>query len=374
MYYFITLTDECNLQCDYCYGKWLEDLGTTLEGFTIDFSVPTQIDYDLSILQEFCGRDPDPHLIFYGGEPTLCLDSIREIMDAIPAKEYLIHTNGLLLDRLESRYMNKFSTILVSIDGCEEITDRQRGQGSYRRIIENLKAVGETGYRGEVVARMTVTQETDIEEEVKWLLFNKEYPFSSVHWQLDALFWKNDFHPSRFKDWSQRCYNPGIRRLARSWVDHMKNEGEVLRIYPFIAPTQSLLIREPSRLRCGAGWISFNIQTDGNISPCPAMVGMKDYYLGNIKDVDPVVLKDAIRISGRCTDCSIFDLCGGRCLYANLTQLWGSEGFSLVCGTVKNLFDSLKGLLPRIRSLIKRGSISIEDFKYPKYNSCEIIP
>jgi sulfatase maturation enzyme AslB (radical SAM superfamily) len=104
------------------------------------------------------------------------------------------------------------------------------------------------------------------------------------------------------------------------------------------------------------------------------MVGMKDYYLGNIAETDSAHLKNSIYVSEPCTSCNVYTLCGGRCLYANATKLWGEEGFSLVCETVRNLINSLEAALPRISEMITSGYISQDDFKYPRYNSCEIIP
>jgi len=203
---------------------------------------------------------------------------------------------------------------------------------------------------------------------------SSELPVSSVHWQLDALFWQNDFPKRQFAEWTKESYNPRLRKLVHAWVQHMKNSGEVLGLYPLVGVTQSLLVGEPSRLRCGAGWIMFNIQTDGNITPCPVMAGMKDFYLGNIRETSPESLRDAVFVSEPCTDCKVYQICGGRCLYANATKLWGNEGFSQVCDTVKNMIDALREALPEVRHLIDEGRVCLEDFQYPKYNSCEIIP
>jgi len=104
------------------------------------------------------------------------------------------------------------------------------------------------------------------------------------------------------------------------------------------------------------------------------MSGMKDFYLGNIYDSDPTGLIDAVSVTDPCPQCKIFYLCGGRCLYANVTKLWREKGFQLVCKTVENLIYSLKRALPEIQSLIRKGIVSVEDFYYTKYNSCEIIP
>jgi len=127
-------------------------------------------------------------------------------------------------------------------------------------------------------------------------------------------------------------------------------------------------------LRCGAGWSVFNIQTDGNITPCPVMAGMKDFYLGNIHETDPESLRDAVFVSEPCTQCKVLPICGGRCLYANVTKLWGSNGFRQVCATVTNMVDALQEALPEVRSLIDNGMVRPDSFEYAKYNGCEIVP
>jgi len=118
----------------------------------------------------------------------------------------------------------------------------------------------------------------------------------------------------------------------------------------------------------------FNIQTDGNITPCPVMAGMKDFYLGNIRETAPKSLRDAVFVSEPCSGCEVYPICGGRCLYANVTRLWGDEGFRQVCGTVKSMVGALYEALPDVRLLIEEGRIKLKDFEYTKYNSCEIIP
>jgi len=41
---------------------------------------------------------------------------------------------------------------------------------------------------GKLIARMTVMEQVDIYKQVKWLLNNDEFSFSSVYWQLNAVF------------------------------------------------------------------------------------------------------------------------------------------------------------------------------------------
>jgi uncharacterized protein len=373
MFFHLLLTTNCDLQCRYCYGKSCDDMDADFGGFDVDYDVPAEINYDLDVLEKFLRKDPEPVLIFYGGEPMLCNDKIKQIMDNVKAKQFNIQTNGLHLNRLEPEYLNRLSTIFVSIDGTEKLTDYYRGKGVYRKAVENVKAIRKNGFKGEIIARMTLMEQTDIYENVRWLLNNPNHSFSSIHWQLDVGFWKNDFPKRPFAEWVEENYNPQVRKLVDFWVNTMETEGKVLRLYPLLGVMQSLLTGEDSLLRCGSGWANYSIQTDGHIIPCPAMSGMKDYYLGHIQDSHPLQLK-RVYVGQPCTSCEILRECGGRCLYANITKRWSNEAYSLVCKTVKNLVESLRSSLPRVKRLINEERISLSDFDHLKYNSCEIIP
>jgi putative peptide-modifying radical SAM enzyme len=374
MFFHLILTPECNLQCRYCSGEAFNDVDSDFSDFEVDYSLPKKISYDISLLNRFCEQDQDCVLTFYGGEPLLCVDEIRQIMDNVKAKHFMIQTNGLFLDRLEPEYVNRLHTVLVSVDGDEALTDFYRGKGTFRKVINNLKLIKQNGFKGELIARMTVMEQTELCKQVKWLLNNNEFPFSSVHWQLNAGFWANDFSRRNFKQWSKEGYNHEVRKLVRFWVDQMEKNNTVLRLYPFLGIAQSLLSpAQTSLLRCGAGWINYAVQTDGHIVPCPTMWGMKNYYLGHISNTDLSRLK-RVFLSGPCTKCDVFKVCGGRCLYANITKRWNTEAYSLVCETVRNLIDAIAKELPRIREFIENGKISLKDFEFMKYNGCEIIP
>jgi uncharacterized protein len=369
----VLLTTNCDLKCRYCYEKSCEDMNADFGDFEVDYSVPTKISYDIGLLKKLCEKDREPVLIFYGGEPMLCIDKMKQIMDSVAAKHFVIQTNGLHLNRLEPEHVNRLSAIFVSLDGDEKLTDFYRGEGVYQRVVENVRFIKRNGFEGEIIARMTLMEETDIYESVRWLLNNPDHSFSSIHWQLDAGFWKNDFSKRPFAEWVEENYNPQIRRLVEFWVRTMEMEGKVLRLCPLLGVMRSLLREEESLLRCGSGWINYSIQTDGHIIPCPVMSGMKDYYLGHIQDSYPLRLK-RVYVEHPCTSCEILRECGGRCLYANITRRWNNKAYSLVCKTVKNLIKSLRTVLPRVKRLIDDEKIGFSDFEHMKYNSCEIIP
>jgi len=375
MFFHVVLTTECNLQCRYCFGETMDDFDEDFGDFELDYSLPKKVNYDFVKLDEFCRKDPDCTITFYGGEPLLNVEGLRQIMDTVSARRFIIQTNGQLLDKLEPKYVNRFHTILVSIDGKEDLTDYYRGKDVFRKVINNLRLIMANGFKGELIARVTVMEQTDIYKQITWLLDNNEFSFSSVHWQLNAGFWGNDFQRRNFRQWSQESYMPGIDKLTRFWVNHMEQNGIVLKLYPLLGIVNSLLFaKAPSLMRCGGGWINYAVQTDGHLIPCPTMWGMKKYYIGHISNANPLQLGKILVNNKPCTECDILEMCGGRCLYANITKRWSDESYALVCDTVRGLVKSVKSQMPRIRELIANGKISLADFEFLKYNGCEIIP
>jgi uncharacterized protein len=376
MFFHVILTSDCNLQCKYCFGESLDDFDEEFgDDIEIDYKLPRKLSYDLELLDKFCRKDKDCVLTFYGGEPLLGIDMLREIMDRVKPEYFMIQTNGLLLDKLEPKYVNRFHTILVSIDGQEALTDHYRGKGTFRKVIDNLKLIKKNGFSGELIARMTIMEQTDINKQVRWLLDNNEFSFSSIHWQLNAGFWGNDYQRRNFEDWTKNSYIPGVRELAPFWVDQMQQKGVVLKLYPLLGIAESLLNGEKNCLmRCGGGWINYAIQTDGYIIPCPTMWGMKKYYMGHIKDADPLKLPRMFVNEKPCVECPILGVCGGRCLYTNITKRWSDEAYSKVCHTVEQLIETVQEEMPRIQQLLKNKQIKIANFDYLKYNGCEIIP
>ncbi len=376
MFFHVILTSDCNLQCKYCFGESLDDFDEDFgENIEVDYDLPRKLSYDVNLLDKFCHKDKECVLTFYGGEPLMQMDTLRQIMDRVTPKLFMIQTNGLLLDKLEPKYTNRFHTILVSIDGQEELTDFYRGAGTFRKVINNLKLIKKNGFTGELIARMTIMEQTDINKQVRWLLDNPEFSFSSIHWQLNAGFWGNDYQRRNFEEWTKTSYVPGVCALSRFWVDQMEQKGTVLKLYPLLGIGESLLHEEKECLmRCGAGWINYAIQTDGYIIPCPTMWGMKKYYLGHIKNADSLKLPKLFVDQTPCVKCPSLGVCGGRCLYTNITKRWTDEAYSKVCYTVEQLIESVQSEVPRIKRLISDGKIRLEDFDYLKYNGSEIIP
>jgi uncharacterized protein len=361
MIFNIQLTLNCNLNCDYCQA--------TAEGSLFH----PKVTYSIEVLKNFISKDPDAIIAFYGGEPLLEIPLMQEIMDNISVGCYILQTNGLLLHKVPPSYLNRFHTILLSIDGREAITDLHRGKGTHKKVLENAKLIRNNGYSGELIARMTVTEDTDIYPEVKWLLDLKDPRFDSVHWQIDFMFNDRDLW-NNIEKWISQRYNPQISALISDWVSTMKKESKVLKLYPFLGILDTLFSEKASNLPCGAGWIWQNICTDGTIAACPVGADFKPFHIGHIAKTHPLDTFNALRAGAPCLTCDIFGVCGGRCLYANMFKPWGEEGYQLVCTTVFHLVNELRKAQDEIKTLLASGQLKKKDFEYLKYNCCEIIP
>lgn len=324
-------------------------------------------------LAAFLQQDRDVQLMFYGGEPTLRVPLMVQVMKRFPQARYMLQTNGLLLDRIPSDYLRRVHSVLVSIDGPRQVTDGYRSRGVYDRVLRNVRWLLRSGYRGDVVARMAVSQQSDIYRDVRHLLDLRNPRFQHVHWQLNVI-WDAEGNWTDFDRWVAESYNPGISRLVDAWVAKME-EGVVEGIVPFLPLMYGLLAVMPARLRCGSGLDTFVINVDGSIGVCPISPDWQFSIVGDIRHTKPHDLLDLMMVDEPCPSCEVYPLCGGRCLFANKARLWGQDGFDKVCATVKHLINELNRVLPHIRQLINRGVIAVDDFRYPEFNNgCEIIP
>ncbi|MBQ4607849.1 MAG: radical SAM protein, partial [Clostridia bacterium] len=91
MHYTLHLTDRCNLACRYCYvRKGKSDMTADVARRVVDMACD--------------GRHHG--IIFFGGEPLLCMDTIRETVAYGEEKQkrgegffhYKVTTNGTLID------------------------------------------------------------------------------------------------------------------------------------------------------------------------------------------------------------------------------------------------------------------------------------
>ena len=271
MHYFIILTKECNLFCSYCGGG--------------SDTPPREIQYSIDDLGLSSPRTATPSSSSTAASPSSAPRRWRRSWTPSLAR-FVVQTNGIFLDRIEPEHLAK----LHSHPGLHRRDAGGHGQGAgkrvYERVVRNAELVRQRGFRGDLVARMTVEQGTDIHENVNHLL--RTGLFDHVHWQLSfSMFWDaGEQTAPGLEEWTAR-YNSGVSALVGEWVDEMSRSGRVLGIVPFLAVMGSLLSGERSRLRCGSGIDFFSVMPDGRISACPVSIDYDFSIVGSISESTP---------------------------------------------------------------------------------------
>lgn len=135
----LKLTNRCNLRCTHCF-QW--DIG----GYhhTLDKSeLKKDGDLSIEIIQELLAKTKHANstLYLWGGEPTLYAhwDKLMDLLADDP-RETVMCTNGVTLqNQIDSLIkISEYLTLLVSIEGPEDIHDHIRGKGTYAKIMKNL--------------------------------------------------------------------------------------------------------------------------------------------------------------------------------------------------------------------------------------------
>lgn len=363
MLWFVLTTGACNLRCRYCGG-----------GFP-DHVVPHRPRFTAEELAAFIRRvDRDPVVFFYGGEPLLNTALIRGLVDELGGRaRFGIQTNGTLHHLLGDEYWAAMDTVLLSIDGVEEVTDRWRGRGVYRRVVGALRRLlrlrRREGAPATIIARMTATRDTVIDRDVLHLL---GLGFDKAHWQLDAV-WGEEWPVAR---WAEESYLPGLRRLAR-WVAEAPEE-RLRRVVPFHGVVSRLLHGGDGWVPCGAGRGAFAVSSDGRVLACPIAVREGWAHLGDLwRGID---WGKARRLEGfieECRRCPYFQVCGGRCLYAQAEKwYWSRERLQELDAVTRRFFDVVFAeVVPAVLRAIEEGRMSPGDALYdPLLESTEVVP
>ena len=331
--------------------------------------VPWRVEYDLDLLDDLV-RDGDV-IAYYGGEPLLNIGLIEEVMERFEGCKHVVQTNGLLLNRIPRRMLERIDAILVSIDGDRRVTDRWRGSGVYERVVGKVRRLREGGFSGDLVARMTITAESSIHHDVHHLL--ELGLFDHVHWQL-GMVWVDRGLWGELWSWIKSSYMPGLERLMELWISELEL-GRVVGIAPFQGILKRVLGGGPTP-PCGSGEDSFTVLTNGRIISCPIAVEERWARIGVLGMVSRGDLEGRRNIIDEpCKSCELLEVCGARCLYTHRERLWGDEGVEAVCACSRHMIELVQRNLGRIEEAAGRNGLRLENLAYPEYNNTvEIMP
>lgn len=150
------VTDACNLQCKYCAYSDLYEGYDARENIKFPLHrAKLVVDYLHNIWSRNApiGIDYSVTLTFYGGEPTLNMPFIEEIINYIESLpsvgrhyKYSTTTNAVLLDKYVDYFVKKDFHLLISLDGDEKGQSYRvykNGQNSFDTVYRNIKLLQE---------------------------------------------------------------------------------------------------------------------------------------------------------------------------------------------------------------------------------------
>ncbi len=316
----------CNLRCKYCFA----DEGD-YHGHGGVMSVETAkkaIDYVI----KRSGPRKNIEIDLFGGEPTLIMDKIKEIIKYARDNEkkwnnnirFTMTTNATLLTPEMMDYMDKeMGNIILSLDGRKCVNDNVRikpdNSGSYDDIVPNIKEMikrrtpGKTYY-----VRGTFTREnTDFYEDVMAML-NEGFRELSIEPVV-----LEDGHPLAIREEDLPQIFENYDKLYHE-MKRRKQEGDEFKFYHFNIDLQGGPCVYKRISGCGAGFEYVAITPQGEVYPCHQFVGKEEFKLGDIyEDTFNSDLAKKFKLAHiynkpKCKECWARFYCSGGCQANNV--------------------------------------------------------
>jgi uncharacterized protein len=157
-------TENCNFRCTYCY-----------EDFSVGRMKNTIINGVKSLIEKRCSELDMISIDWFGGEPLIAKDIVKEISQYVMSMTYLnshlryhgsMTTNAYLLDEKTALELSNVGVreYQISLDGPEKIHDQSRlradGSSTFSRIWSNLLAIRNSVLPVQIVLRIHVSVDT----------------------------------------------------------------------------------------------------------------------------------------------------------------------------------------------------------------------
>lgn len=316
-------TLKCNLSCTYC---------SMAVGDVIQKNAPPPT-YSVQQLQSFVrthldtpDTPRDVYITFYGGEPTLNIPFMHQVMEAFPLYRFQLQTNGTLLDNVPSVILRNLSNILVSIDGGQTITDGYRGKGIYKQVLKHIQHIRPLT-DATITARVTYSNPQTTFEELDELTKLTDY----LYFQFVA--------DAQYEDIT----------LRYPLLDALVDKFFAQPLYP-IVPLMGIVRNKlfpslqytPKTLtQCRASTHLINVMPDGEIYPCPDMLYDKSLRMGSVTQNELAITPFHNAQPTVCTSCEAYSWCRTNCLknllLAEKYDDYASTVVNPICELVKYL-------------------------------------
>lgn len=260
----LSVTNRCDFRCIYCYVQ-------SNKHSTRDFTTEELLNLidELSLIgTKFI------HII--GGEPLLRND-IEIIIDKIKSKKMIcvMNSNGSLVAK-RINAIKKLDSITISLDGSKEANDKNRGSGTFEKIMDAIYLIKKNNVRLNTV---TVITKNNINEIEKILDMAKKIGFTTEYNLLYEQTPEADNNPAL------QLTNEDVKYVLNKLIAYQK-QGEyfsfsvVPKIYAFNWPfdyrKRILFADTPINFKiipCYMGNFMCHIDADGLVYPCGQLIG-----------------------------------------------------------------------------------------------------
>lgn len=144
----LNVTEDCNFRCGYCIFSGIYKNERTHKNIYMDI-----YDSKKAIDDFFLNAKENSNILFYGGEPLLNFNVIRETVEFIKTKyskrnvKFGMTTNFSLANKYFDFFIKNDFILSISIDGNKKIHDKWRkdinGNGTYDKIIDGIESLRE---------------------------------------------------------------------------------------------------------------------------------------------------------------------------------------------------------------------------------------
>ena len=242
------ITNRCNYQCKYC-SKWKKK--------TKELSTKQILSIIDELKQLGCQR-----IVFTGGEPLLRKD-IGFIINYCKegGLDVGISSNGSLFKE-KINEIKKIDILTLSLDGPEEIQDKLRAKGSYKKVIGAIKTAKNNNIN---VSLTTVVSKLNLGHLEDILKIAEKYDILVYFQPVSMIYSYNELK-------ELKCPSDKYKKLIDDLITLKKSGNEYIgNSVPGLRHLRNW--PKPKKIKCAAGIIRCRIEPNGDIYPCGRLVG-----------------------------------------------------------------------------------------------------
>lgn len=347
----IAPTLACNFRCTYCFeknNKYPPDS-------CLNDEVANKI---IELVEEKTSEGGMLQVNWYGGEPLLELDRIKEMQNKfnIIAKKKNakigagIITNGYLLtkDVINQLLSVGITMAQVTLDGSEKVHNKRRplidGRGSYKKIIDNLTSVSD-----HFLISLRVNVDKDNVKNMEEFLNDLSILNINNKKNISIYFSMVRETENSCKYISSSCYS------VSNYSDYESN------LYKLAMDKGFTLSKLPRPFISNCGAIAENaivVEPDGGLQKCWNVIGQKDKRVGHLLEDNETYRANRLKWLAwdgfndkLCETCKVLPLCMGGCPYLKLYDIGSEYSCDPINYNLKNILELI----------VRQNKISIEN-------------